>query len=575
MKRTRLKPTLNNNPDQSAHHLDVIAKLILPPKRVKQILWVSSIAILSGIFLYLSDGALFIGGLLTGALFVVSLCLWFAYSGKLLKAVIIFTAMLTLLTCTLMVNSGGIFDETIGIFPSILIIGSLFGTRRQFILLLGAIIGFLGAMTFANLNGWMASEVLTTSSSAFLTIALILSTNGFFIYVVANDFRNALVKLNNSESNLLDLNQQLENRVADRIAELRESESHLRAILDNSAEGIITIDNRGILLSLNPAAVKIFGYEVSEVLGKNIKCLMPEPYAAAHDQYLSNYLRTREAKVIGIGREVSGLHKDGHIFPLDLTVSEMQANGQPVYIGIVRDITVRKQAELLKSEFISTVSHELRTPLTSILGALSLINEGKLGAVPLTMQAMLDIAQRNGQRLHFLINDILDIEKLDSGKMTFDMQPQSLKALIEKTLTSNQTYRAERGVELVLSEHSEDALVNIDAQRFTQVISNLLSNALKYSPDHDRVVVSIIKNATHVRVEVCDHGPGIPDEFRSRIFGKFAQADSSDTRVKGGTGLGLSITKKLVECMEGKIGYESTPGAGATFFVELPIVQVQ
>jgi len=400
-----------------------------------------------------------------------------------------------------------------------------------------------------------------------------LIATGFFIYVVANDFRMALIKLNSSEKRLKELNEQLENRVADRVAELRESEAHVRAILQNSAEGIITIDSKGILQSLNPAAVKIFGYDADEVLGTNIKSLMPEQYSSNHDQYLTNYLKSREAKVIGIGREVSGMHKDGRIFPLDLTVSEMQTKGGVIYIGIVRDITARKQAEQLKSEFISTVSHELRTPLTSILGALSLVNEGKLGVVPPAVLNMIELAHRNGQRLNFLINDILDIEKLESGRMTFDMQPQSLKALVEKTMSSNRTYRAERGVELALADNAEDATVSVDAQRFMQVISNLLSNALKFSPDHDRVDVTIIKNGNTMRVEVRDNGPGIANEFRARIFGKFAQADSSDTRLKGGTGLGLSITKKLVERMEGKIGFDSVPGAGATFYIELPVCQ--
>lgn len=552
---------------------DVVAKLILPPHRVRQILGAVLVGLLGGIVLFVVNGGWLVASLLGIALCILSFCLWIAHKNQLRRAALIFTLTLTVMTCSLIYTAGGIFDETISIFPSILIIASLFGSRRQFVMLIALIVAFLGVVLAGNLNGWLVSQVQVPSVSALLTHSMILIATGFFIYVVANDFRMALIKLNSSEKRLKELNEQLENRVADRVAELRESEAHVRAILQNSAEGIITIDSKGILQSLNPAAVKIFGYDADEVLGTNIKSLMPEQYSSNHDQYLTNYLKSREAKVIGIGREVSGMHKDGRIFPLDLTVSEMQTKGGVIYIGIVRDITARKQAEQLKSEFISTVSHELRTPLTSILGALSLVNEGKLGVVPPAVLNMIELAHRNGQRLNFLINDILDIEKLESGRMTFDMQPQSLKALVEKTMSSNRTYRAERGVELALADNAEDATVSVDAQRFMQVISNLLSNALKFSPDHDRVDVTIIKNGNTMRVEVRDNGPGIANEFRARIFGKFAQADSSDTRLKGGTGLGLSITKKLVERMEGKIGFDSVPGAGATFYIELPVCQ--
>ena len=566
---------MNKTQNPFDDNLSVVVKLILPPNRVKQILGSSLIAIFIGTVIFVLNGGFVVAALLSVALCILSLCLWLADKNQLQLAAAIFTVTLTIMTCSLIFQSGGIFDEMISVFPSILIIASLFGTRRQFVLLIALIVAFLAVIVVGNLNGWIVSEIQKPSISALLTVSIILITTGFFIYVVANDFRNALSKLNNSERSMRELNEKLEQRVADRVTALRASEAHVQAILDNSAEGILTIDRTGILQSINPAAVKLFGYEAQEVLGKNIKCLMPPSYASEHDQYLSNYHRTHQAKVIGIGREVSGMHKDGHIFPLDLTVSEMKSDEGSVFIGIVRDITARKQTELLKSEFISTVSHELRTPLTSILGALSLINEGKLGDVPPPVLSMVELAHRNGQRLNFLINDILDIEKLDSGKMTFDMQPLSLKSLVEKTLASNQTYRAERGVKLVLSEQAEDALVNIDSQRFMQVISNLLSNALKYSPDHDRVEVFITKNDDEIKVAVKDNGPGIPLEFRSRIFGKFAQADSSDTRAKGGTGLGLSITKKLTEQMNGKIGFDSVVGEGATFYIILPIFHQQ
>ena len=354
-------------------------------------------------------------------------------------------------------------------------------------------------------------------------------------------------------------------------SELEEQVQHTQAILDNVLDGIITIDGRGSVASFNKAAETIFGYAAKEVIGRNIKMLMPEPYRGQHDGYLTAYHATKVRHIIGIGHEVEGLRKDGGQFPLDLAVTEIRHKGEVMFIGVVRDISERKRVELMKNEFVSTVSHELRTPLTSIAGALGLLAGGAVGEMPEQMRGLLDIAQKNSKRLTHLINDLLDIEKIAAGKMRFEMKPKKLKPLLEQALAMNKAYGDEYGVRFQLHNDHADDEICVDSQRLMQVMANFLSNAAKFSPRGSDVEVTSHRVGSRVRIEVRDHGPGVPDDFRERIFQKFSQADASDTRQKGGTGLGLAISKELVERMGGTIGFESLKGQGAIFFAEFPL----
>ena len=193
-----------------------------------------------------------------------------------------------------------------------------------------------------------------------------------------------------------------------------------------------------------------------------------------------------------------------------------------------------------------------------------------MGEVPEHLRELLYIAHQNSQRLSTLIDDLLDIDKLSAGKMRFELRSQPLQALLEQALRSNQGYAESHAVSIELGD-CPAVLINVDAMRLEQVLSNLLSNAAKYSPAGETVAMSAqLIDPQRVRISVCDKGPGISEAFRERIFSKFAQADSSDTRKQGGTGLGLAISKELIEHMDGVIGFDSTPGAGACFWFELP-----
>lgn len=356
---------------------------------------------------------------------------------------------------------------------------------------------------------------------------------------------------------------------------LMEQATHTQAVLDNMVDGIVTINANGIMQSTNPAVTQIFGYDPGELLGRNVNMLMPSPHREAHDRYLQDYQSTGVARVIGYNREFEGQRKDGNRFPIELAVSEITQNGKTLFVGMVRDISERKRIERLQSEFVSTVSHELRTPLTSISGALGLVVGGRLGELPEEVEKMIHIAQTNSQRLSNLINDLLDIEKITAGKLQFDMQEQPLLPIIEHAIENHQTFSWEQNVALVLNNNSIDVEVRVDSQRLQQVLANLLSNAIKFSPKGGAVSISLNRLPGQVRVMVSDEGPGIPQAFRSRIFEKFSQADSSDTRQKGGTGLGLAITRELVEQMGGRVGFDSVEGNGATFWFELPLIDVR
>lgn len=348
------------------------------------------------------------------------------------------------------------------------------------------------------------------------------------------------------------------------------NEAHLHALLDNISDAIITIDSKGSILSINNAVEHMFGYRPSELLGENIKVLMPAPYNEMHDSYLSNYQKTGHAHIIGKTRELEALRRNGEIFEIELWVHPLKFKKQIQFMGVIRDISERKHVDRIKTEFISTVSHELRTPLTSIRGSLGMLKSGVLGEVPEKANRMIELAHNNTERLISLVNDILDVEKIEAGKMELKLEKTNITVLVKLSIAANEAYASSCKVSLHLAEDIPGFLVYADKNRLQQVMANLISNAAKFSLEKGIVSINIKKQDALIRVSVTDHGAGIPEKYRNKIFQKFSQVDSSDTRQKGGTGLGLNITKSIIEHHGGHIDYITEEGKGSTFFFELP-----
>jgi PAS domain S-box-containing protein len=351
-------------------------------------------------------------------------------------------------------------------------------------------------------------------------------------------------------------------------ATIAAGEARLRGLFEMSPVGIALNDFKtGKFIEVNNAMLAPSGYNREEFIALDYWSLTPEKFAAMEELQQQSLVKNGSYGPY----EKEYIRKDGSRYPVLLNgILLLEPGGRRLIWSIVEDITERKKIERMKSEFVSTVSHELRTPLTSIVGALGLVNSGTLGELPAKASEMLSLAYANSKRLNLLINDLLDMEKLMTGNLTFNMTTQPLLTIVEQSLRENQPYADQYHVRLALT-NKINLLVNVDALRLQQVLSNLLSNAAKFSPEHGQVEISMSAENGRVKIGVRDHGPGIPAEFRERIFQKFSQADSSDTRKKSGTGLGLAISKELIERMGGKIGFESEINTGTLFYFELPL----
>ena len=361
---------------------------------------------------------------------------------------------------------------------------------------------------------------------------------------------------------------------------IKESSDRLQAIFQNAADGIVMVDETGQVEAMNPVAIELFGF--AEMHAENVDALrMAFPGQA---ELLANAMKESDFLTSGRVRlEAETTRLDGTPFPAEFSISEYTLAGKRKLIIIVRDISERRKIERMKNEFISTVSHELRTPLTAIRGALGLLGGGAVAGLPPAMMPLLNIAQKNSESLTRLINDLLDLQKMEAGKMEFIYEDCALFPLLEMAIQQNQALAQSMSVELVMDTDagmSADSLqerwLSVDTGRFQQVMANLISNACKFSPEGSQVRVYALAWADQmIRIIVADSGPGIPENFQERIFKKFSQADASDTRSQSGTGLGLAISKMIVRQLHGDIGfYNATPaeGGGARFYVDLPLV---
>ena len=380
--------------------------------------------------------------------------------------------------------------------------------------------------------------------------------------VLARSFVTMVEKIDDTKNELRDLNSNLENIVGERTRKLHDSERLQRAILSTMQDGVLTTDFSGTVKGANLAAQKMFGYTEEEMLGQNMTAyvtgLNEDETVLYQESWHEDYRR--------------GHKRDGSAFPVEVLINEGEYDEEPLYTAVIRDVTERLKADKLKAEFVSTVSHELRTPLTAMKGSLDLMSSGQIAVLPDATKPLMDIARSNASRLLLLINDILDMQKIAEGKMSYHFTPQSVSSLLKQAVASNQAYADQFNVTYeITSDLPEEVLVSADNNRLMQVMSNLMSNAAKFSHEGGVVEIAASTEEEQVRISVIDHGCGIPAEFHDRMFTKFAQADSSDTRQKGGSGLGLVITRSIVEDHKGEISFESQEGEGTTFYITLPI----
>lgn len=349
------------------------------------------------------------------------------------------------------------------------------------------------------------------------------------------------------------------------------SEAQIRAIFDNVVDGVFTIDETGAIQSYNSASERIFGFPFEDVMGRDVGLLMSDEIFTQYDSRLSGASKSGAKDTIGVTREVDGNRQDGSVFPMEVSVRKVDAGGQIMFVGIVRDITERKQMDTLKSEFVSTVNHELRTPLTSIQASLGILQRMLQGKVGPKEERLLDISLEGTKRLGLLVNDILDVEKIAAGKMEFYPETCEMVALVTDVVERHQSLAEKYRVVFRLDTQIPNAHCRVDPSRFNQALVNLLSNAAKFSPEGEPVGIELAEQAdSRIRISVSDNGPGIPASFRNKIFQRFAQADSSATRSTGGSGLGLNITKTIIESLDGEISFESVEGQGTTFTIVLP-----
>jgi PAS domain S-box-containing protein len=367
-----------------------------------------------------------------------------------------------------------------------------------------------------------------------------------------------------------------ERRVADEA--LRESEGRLRAIVETAVDGIITIDERGTVTSFNPSASRIFGYAPQEVLGRNVNMLMPEPYRGEHDGYMRNYVTTGVAKIIGTGREVAGLRKDGTTFPMDLAVSETLLGDRRIFTGIVRDITERKRSEdalakqaeaLARSNvelerFAYVASHDLQEPMRTVRSFAQLLQRRYGGQLTGDAVEFFRYVTDGVARMQSLINDLLAYSRVTSLGGAF--APSNCNGILRMVLESLQATVESQGA-VVTAEPLPTVMG--DATQLGQVFQNLIVNAIKFhKADPPRIRVWAEERPGEWVFSVSDNGIGIAPEYFERIFIIFQRLHTIEEY--GGTGIGLAVCKKIVERHGGRIWVESKVGEGSTFRFTIP-----
>lgn len=390
-----------------------------------------------------------------------------------------------------------------------------------------------------------------------------------------------------------------------------ESESRFLSMAQNAADSIIIINDEGIIQFFNKTAEKTFGYSHEEVIGKNVTIIIPDGYRNKHDTFLKRYKETGVQHIIGVGRELVAQRKSGEIFPCELSVGEFKTKTGKMFTGILRDISLRKQQEeelyqyrnhledlvesqtmdlkmskniaeeasYMKSLFLANISHELKTPIHAILSYAELGEEKSASVPPEKIKEYFQIIDSSGKRLLGLLENLLDIAKLESGKMRYLFEKNCLKETTKFVINEMRVILEKRGITVVLLDKEERWEAEFDYERIQQVIRNILSNALKFIPNDTNIEISMVRRefiprktqsyVNGIGIQIRDFGPGIPPEDLDKIFEKFIQSKQVKAGTKG-TGLGLSISREIVNDHHGLLYAENHEERGAIFTMLIP-----
>jgi PAS domain S-box-containing protein len=371
--------------------------------------------------------------------------------------------------------------------------------------------------------------------------------------------------------------------------QLVSSQARLQAIVDTSLNAIVGMDEQGRVTDWNPQAETTFGWSRDEILGKALAdTIIPEQHRNAHRAGIAHYLTTGDGPVLGKVLELTALDRTGREFPVELAISRASALGdKPLFVGLVRDITTRKEAEHAinnlnaelrianqhKSEFLATMSHELRTPLNAILGFSELLLDDSVGKYnAATRQKFLTQISTSGKHLLDLINDILDLSKVEAGQMFLELETVSIAEIVGLVMNTIEPIASKKGVRVEANVGAAGRL-QADPHKMVQMLLNLVSNAVKFTPEGGSVTIAVQRQAETVEISVTDTGIGIAKSDLDRLFREFQQLDSGPGRHQEGTGLGLALTKRLAALHGGDVRVVSELGKGSVFTLELPLEQ--
>ena len=358
---------------------------------------------------------------------------------------------------------------------------------------------------------------------------------------------------------------------------VREAAVRLKAIVETAVDGIITIDEQGIVESMNPAAERIFGYTHDEIVGQNVATLMSEPERDEHNQHLEEYLRTGRQKILGTIREVRGRRNDGSLFPMELAVSETRLGVRRIFTGIVRDITefkkaieALKDADQRKDQFLAMLAHELRNPLAPISNAVQIMQlEGPNGR---NFRWSTEVIEDQIKHMTRMVDDLLDVSRITRGKVDLQKETIALADVVELAVEASRPLIEDYRHQLTVALPPEPVLVDVDPARLAQVLSNLLNNAAKYTDEGGQISLTADRLGEDVIVRVRDTGIGIAPDLLPKIFDLFTQADRTLSRSRGGLGIGLTLVRSLVELHDGRVTAQSRGlGQGSEFVVRLPV----